>query len=321
MKESEFPLVSIIIPVKPGGDVKALTFIEKLDYPAQKLEVIVAEGYHPSVQRNEAVRQSKGEILYFLDDDACPVPSNLKSLVEHHERDNVAVVGGPSLAPEGDRFIQKCFESLFISPFGGSGIKNRYQSVGKVRESTEKELILCNLSFKRTVFEQFGGLNEKLFPNEENDLMVRIEKSGYKLIHDPHMKVFRSQRKNIKLFSKQILNYGRGRMEQTLLHFPSFGIPHFVPLFFLIYTLPLFFINSTIYRMPLYLYLSCDFFFSFLSALNYKGTFPGKIAKFITMVFLFPLMHLSYGAGMIWGMKTFFFKRRKDLPVFIKKIS
>ncbi|MDH3972666.1 MAG: glycosyltransferase [Deltaproteobacteria bacterium] len=321
MKENDLPVVSIIIPVKPGGEVKALRAVEKIDYPGEKLEVIVAEGCHPSIQRNEAVRQSKGEILYFLDDDACPTPSNIKRLIMQHRAANVAAVGGPSLAPEGDSFIQKCFESLFISPFGGAGIKNRYQSVGTVRESSEKELILCNLSFKRSVFEQFGGLNEKLFPNEENDLMVRIEKNGCKLIHDPHMKVFRSQRKNIKRFARQILNYGRGRMEQTLFHLPSFGIAHFVPLFFLVYVITLPFIDNFIYWTPLFLYLICDLLFSFLSALKDKGSFFRKTMKHIFMMFLFPVMHLCYGAGMLWGMKTFFLKAKKDLPVYIKKIA
>jgi len=319
MKENDLPVVSIIIPVKPGGYVKALSAVEQLDYPQDKLEVLVAEGCQPSIQRNEAVRQSNGDILYFLDDDACPCPSNIKRLVEQHGPSQVAVVGGPSLAPDEDSFVQKCFESLFISPFGGAGIKNRYQSTGAVRESSEKELILCNLSFKRSVFEQFDGLNEKLFPNEENDLMVRIEHSGYKLIHDPQMKVFRSQRKNIKLFLKQILNYGRGRMEQTLLHPPSFGMAHFIPFFFLLYAVSLPFVSNFFYRLPLFTYLILDICFSLLTL---KGNlfFPEKVRKLITMIFLFPLMHLSYGAGMLWGIKTFFYKVKKDVSVFIRKV-
>lgn len=321
MIEKDLPVISIIIPVKPGGNIKALKAVEKLDYPKDKLEVIVAEGCHPSIQRNEAVRQSKGEILYFLDDDACPDTFNLKRLVKQHKAARVAAVGGPSLSPHGDSFIQKCFESIFISPFGGAGIKNRYQSTGTVRESTEKELILCNLSFKRAVFEQFGGLNEKLYPNEENDLMVRIEQSGCKLIHDPQMIVFRSQRKNIKLFSKQILNYGRGRMEQTLLHPPSFGMAHFIPFFFLFYIASLPFVNHFIYRIPLFLYLFLDVYFSISSALKSNISFPVKMRKYFFMMFLFPVMHLSYGTGMLWGIKTFFFKVKEDVPVYIRKIK
>ena len=49
----------------------------RLDYPAERLEVIVARGRQPSAQRNKAIEAAAGEWIYFLDDDSEPEPQNL----------------------------------------------------------------------------------------------------------------------------------------------------------------------------------------------------------------------------------------------------
>ena len=100
MKASNLPIISIIIPVKPDGYVKAIEAVKQLDYPVDKLEVLIAEGNQPSRQRNEAAKKASGEILYFLDDDSLPAPSNLKRLVAHYKNEAVAGVGG-QLGPGG----------------------------------------------------------------------------------------------------------------------------------------------------------------------------------------------------------------------------
>ena len=212
MMSEKLPRLSIIIPVKPEGYVKALDAVKLLDYPDDRLEVFIAEGCQPSKQRNEAAKKTSGEILYFLDDDSCPHSYNLRRLAEHFAKSNVAAVGGPSITPQEDSFIQHCFSAIFTSPFGGAGVRKRYMRAGAARETSEKELILCNLAIRASVYRKMGGLNEKLYPNEENELMARIINSGGILIHDPDIYVYRSQRKNIVKFARQIFNYGRGRM-------------------------------------------------------------------------------------------------------------
>jgi len=53
---SELPLVSIIIPTRPGqSDVPAVAAARLLDYPHERLEIIIARGRQPSLQRNTAL--------------------------------------------------------------------------------------------------------------------------------------------------------------------------------------------------------------------------------------------------------------------------
>ena len=126
-------------------------------------------------------------------------------------------MGGPSLTPATDSFLQRSIGAALASVLGGGGMRNRYRAQGKARLTSDSELILCNLSFRRERFLACGGLDERLYPNEENELLERMSQAGAGLIHDPQLAVYRSQRPTWRLLCRQFLNYGRGRAEQTLI--------------------------------------------------------------------------------------------------------
>jgi len=251
---NETPAVSIIIPVKPGGRVSALAALRKADYPPAFLEILVTEGRQPSRQRNRAAAVAGGEILYFLDDDSQISPGFLHKAVRHYDEPAVAAAGGPSLTPDTDSPLQHSFALALASVIGGGGMRNRYRQMGEVRATCDRELILCNLSFRRELFLSHGGFDERLYPNEENELLERIRRGGGRLIHDPGLAVFRSQRSSLKAFCRQLFGYGRGRGEQTVLSGSVKPIT-FVPSLFLIYLLLLPLAHKSVYYLPLLCYL------------------------------------------------------------------
>ncbi|MBC8275788.1 MAG: glycosyltransferase, partial [Chloroflexi bacterium] len=93
------PKISVNIPVRPGGSVIALNRLRRVDYPAEKIEVFLAEGYYPPRQRNLAVDHSSGEIVYCLDDDSLVPPDLFNRVAAHYQDKSTAGVGGPSLTP------------------------------------------------------------------------------------------------------------------------------------------------------------------------------------------------------------------------------
>jgi cellulose synthase/poly-beta-1,6-N-acetylglucosamine synthase-like glycosyltransferase len=230
------PSVTIIIPARPDqAEVKAVTAARQLDYPADRLEIILARGKQPSVQRNTAIRAAKGELIYFLDDDSVPERGNLRRAVAHFSDPNVKMVGGPNLCPPDAPPLEKVFGVALASWLAFGPSRARYTRVGSARVSGEKELILCNLLARREPVLELGGFNEALYPNEENALMDELQKSGGKLIYDPELFVFRRPRPSLAAFFKMLRTYGRGRAEQFRLH-PTFGsAPNFVPPAFCIY--------------------------------------------------------------------------------------
>ena len=309
--------ISIIIPVKPGGAVKALDALHHLDYPAGAVEIIVAEGKCPSRQRNRAAAAAAGEILYFLDDDSIIDPMALRKAVTHYDSPAVAAVGGPSLTPRSDTRLQQAFGLALSSRFGSGSVCNRYRQSGTLRETGDHELILCNLSMRREVFESFGGFDERLYPNEENELMVRIRKNGLRLLHDPELAVYRSQRKTFRAFVRQLFGYGRGRGRQTMIGGVS-GAASFVPVFFLLYLVSLPLVDKPVYYLPLLCYLIMDFLCAFRESAR-----AGKLLLAPLLCCLFPVLHLVYGAGILWELLTYGFKKgiTRDGEVSLRRIK
>jgi succinoglycan biosynthesis protein ExoA len=293
---AETPAVSIIIPVKPGGAVSAIAGVRGADYPADRLEVMVAEGRQPSRQRNRAAAVATGSIIYFLDDDSKVAPAFLHRVVRLYGDPAVAAVGGPSLTPETDSSLQHAFNLAFASVIGGGGMRNRYRQKGGARDTCDRELILCNLSFRREPFLACGGFDERLYPNEENELLERLKREGWRLIHDPGLAVRRSQRPTVKAFCRQLFGYGRGRGEQTVLSGVVKPIT-LLPSIFLLYLLLLPLAHKAVYYLPLLCYLLLTGCFAVL-----EGIRSGRPRSALLLPVVFPLFHICYGAGLIRGL-------------------
>lgn len=291
------PSISVIIPVKPGGDVRALDALGSVDYPRDKMEVLVAEGRQPSAQRNRAAARARGELLYFLDDDSMAPPGLLRTVAGRFSDPAVSVVGGPIITPESDSFIQKGFGLALGSPFGGSSIRARYKRLGPERDVTENELILANLAFRKEAFLAAGGLNERLYPNEENELMNRLQAGGHRLVYVPGAFLYRSQRTGPRAYLRQVFTYGRGRMDQNFAHPAGIRPLHAAPSLFLLYCLSLPFVHNIVYFLPLMLYLSLSLVFSSAAAAEARN----PLYLFV-MPLLFLGLHLGYGAGFLWGL-------------------
>ncbi|MBL0225940.1 MAG: glycosyltransferase [Geobacteraceae bacterium] len=288
---------SFIIPVKPDGFVSALGPLRLLEETElHPFEVLVAEGCSPSRQRNTAANDAKGDIIYFLDDDSHVTAEGLALCAQIMDDPLVAVAGGPSLTPTGDSLLQQLFGSALSSLLGAGAVRNRYRASGVTRSTTDKELILCNLAIRRNVFIDSGGFDERLYPNEENELLDRISSQGLKLIHAPGMAVQRSQRRTLKLFIRQMATYGRGRSQQTLIAGPG-TITGFAPLLFLLYLIILPFLPFTrLTSAPLFTYLALVLSFSVAAAIT-----SGSLSRLL-LIPLYPVMHLSNGWGLLCGL-------------------
>ena len=201
----------------------------ELDYPASALEIIVARGRQPAVQRNHALRAARGEFIYFLDDDSRPDPANLRRALAHFADPAVKMVGGPNLCPPEAPLLEQVFAVCLASWLAFGPSRARYDRLGKIRDTTEKELILCNLAARRQALLDTGGFDESLYPNEENALMDALQKRGGRLVHDPDFWVFRRPRPNLRAFARMLLNYGRGRAEQFRRHPTPGSALNFVP--------------------------------------------------------------------------------------------
>lgn len=292
------PLISVIIAVRSGeGLEQVLGSLTIIDYPHDRIEILIAEGTQPSKQRNEAARRAQGDILYFLDNDSVICPKLFRNAIKWFCDDRIAAVGGPSITKRTDSFLQKCFGYALGAFFGTLWVSNRYEAHGWVKEATEWDLILANLAMRRDIFFSAGGFNEQLYPNEENELLNRLKSQGYHFIYDAEACVFRSQRENLAQFARQLFDYGRGRMEHFFVN-PGFTAPIFlVPLAFAVYLCSLPLALRWWWWVPLGLYVCLDLAQTIQIAVKQR---QGSV--FFLVPFLFPLMHISYGCGLAWAL-------------------
>lgn len=311
--------VSIIIPVK-GFNQNLNECIEEcleLDHPDYEITIlpdssmelpyngvrIIPTGLKgPSEKRNLGIKEAKGEIIAFLDDDTFPSRDWLKKAERNFENGNIAAVGGPAVTPENDGSLEKISGDIYCSLLGGGVYRYRYIP-------QEKRLVddfpSCNFIVRKSVLEEIGGFKTKFWPGEDTAICLEITKDlGKKIVYDPEVLIYHHRRRLFIPHLKQISNYAlhRGYFAKR---FPetSLRMSYFLPTIFVLGLLfgwllgfvhPLFY---KIYSLAILTYL----FAALLSGLKSRSPllfFSGLI-----------LTHLCYG---IWFLKGLFSRRLKE---------
>jgi cellulose synthase/poly-beta-1,6-N-acetylglucosamine synthase-like glycosyltransferase len=296
------PSVTVVIAARPDQtEILAVAAARALDYPADKLEIIVARGKQPSAQRNAAIKEAKSDLIYFLDDDSVAEPKNLRRIIGHFADPDVKIVGGPNICPADAPPLEQTFALVLGSWVAFGPSRARYAPVGTVRQTSEKELILCNLVARREALLALGGFNEKLYPNEENALMDELQASGGKLLYDSQLIVRRRPRRTLKAFAKMLVTYGRGRAEQFR-ETPTLGSAlNFAPPLFLLYLILL--IPAMKWKGSIFLWL----LIFYIAAVLFQAAVlsrTGKIRESIRAIPLIVLTHILYGFGFWRGLFT-----------------
>jgi cellulose synthase/poly-beta-1,6-N-acetylglucosamine synthase-like glycosyltransferase len=155
--------------------------------------IVVSGGYGLSYARNAGVKQAKSEIVAFIDDDAVADKDWLRNIFKNYSDPSVVGVGGlvsPVLA--GSRSFGWFPEELnWIIGCSYKGQSDRREAV--------RNPIGCNMSFRRSVFENVGyfrkdvgRLGKVLLDGEEPEFSMRLLRKipKSKIINDPSAIVF-----------------------------------------------------------------------------------------------------------------------------------
>jgi len=302
------PLLSVIIPVRTGEyPDKAISCLTRALVPNGSIEMILVEGRAPSLQRNEAVDDASADILYFLDDDSYIEPDAINEGLRFFGDDRVTAVGGPAVTERGASFVQYCIGEVFGSFLGGFLTRARSKPIGDTRIVAGEELIFCNLMMRKAAYQQVSGLDTRLFPGEDTELIKRLSARGALMYYHPGMVAYRTRRASAFAFAKQCFSYGKGRGRHILEGTRPRDFVFLAPALFLIYVLALPFTQSALLGSPLVTYLALAAMSSIQIGICQKS------ALMSLCVFpLFPLMHLSYGAGMTYGLAGYLFRRSRE---------
>jgi len=230
-EKSEYrPKVSVIVPVKNGAaHIKGLldSFMQ-IDYDRDMLEIIVVDGnstdntreivsQYPvkllleerhglNAARNTGIKNSSGEIVAFTDAD-CIIPKDWVSKIVDNFRDSqVGCVGG-SVIRYYDSFLSHYSDESFIPVMR---IFRKREVLDSVKPP-QKYPAGCNMAFKREALKKVGLFDEGIkYGFDEDELVERICRKGYKMVLDPNVLVRHKHRPALKKLLKQNFNYGRG---------------------------------------------------------------------------------------------------------------
>lgn len=307
------PLISIIIPVRNEAGLleNCLESIQNLDYPKDRLEVIVADGmstdktsevarkYGANVVLNEkqtvspgrnlAFKHASGDIIAFTDAD-CIVDKNwIKKALKYFEDNTVACVGGPNLTPPDEGNFGKAVGFVFNQRlFAAGSIHAR-----ELKEIKEVRSIPgCNAVYRKSALEKVMPIDESLLTCDDTELNQRLIDKGYKLLYTPDVFVWHYRRPDPKRLFKQMYRYAIGRLQVGKRDRRMINLMHilaglFLPAgFILLVFSPLFFL------ILFFLYLTMFFCFSILSFVETKSF---QVSVYVPVVISIILLGWSTG--------------------------
>jgi glycosyltransferase involved in cell wall biosynthesis len=232
------PFVTITMPcLNEERFIEAcLTSVRRQDYPADRYEVLVADGGSTDATReiilrmskddpriqlvdnperiqspamNKMIRAAKGDVIVRMDVHCEYADDYVRKCIEALERSGADNVGGAQRS-RAKTFFQRALCAALESPLGVGGAKYR----GAEHEGFVDTVFLG--AFRRSVFETVGLYDPHAITNEDAELNQRILAAGGKVFLSRDVVVHYYPRGSFESLARQYFKYGRGRARTLL---------------------------------------------------------------------------------------------------------
>ncbi|GAB1472142.1 hypothetical protein MASR2M66_30200 [Chloroflexota bacterium] len=338
----KIPLISLILPVRNESVYidHALSAILKQDYPADRMETLIADGMSTDNTRqiihdfstlhsqlkiqildnlgkivptgmNVALREAKGEIIIRVDGHCNIAPDYVRKCVEHIQNDGVDGVGGP-MESIGDTQMAKAIAIGMSSPFGVGN--------SAFRTTSGKSMLADTVPFPaytRQIIERAGFYDEELVRNQDDEYNYRIRELGGKILLADDVRSTYFSRTSLKGLWRQYFQYGFWKVRVLQKHPRQMSPRQFIPPIFVLSL-----IVSTLFALFSFfiLHAKCSSFIIVLSSFipllyllaNLLASIWTAIKKGVILhpsscilPVIFAILHLSYGLGFLAGLFKF----------------
>lgn len=325
---SDQPSVSVIIPCynEQATIRKLLEALHSQTYPLAKMEVVVSDGLSTDSTRdviagfqkehanlvvkvvdnraktipsgvNQAIRESRGEIIVRLDAHSMPIPEYVERCVEAHQTGRGDNVGGVwDIQPGADTWIAEAISFAAAHPLGvGDAMYRLNAKPGPV------DTVPFG-SFRRSLIERIGAFDETLLANEDYEFNTRVRESGGVVWLDPSIRSVYFSRSTLKKLAEQYWRYGYWKLKMLkryphTLRWRQALPPIFVFILFSLIVLSLWWtFAQVLFALQL---------FAYFFVLSLAGLQLAVRKKKGFLIWGLPLaiatMHILWGAGFLWS--------------------
>lgn len=322
------PTVSIIIPCyNEQATIGALlAAIQGQSYPADRLEIVIADGLsedgtraevarfqsdHPSVRAkvvdnhkrtipsglNQAIRESSGQILVRLDAHSIPIPEYVERCVQALETGRGANVGGVwQIVPGGKGALAAAIAAAAAHPLGAGDALYRLGGQARAVDTVPFG------AFRRELVESVGPFDEDLLTNEDYEFNYRLRRRGNVVWMDPEIRSTYVSRSTLQELARQYWRYGFWKYRMLIRYPESIRWRQALPPLFILVLLGTAVAAAVWPQAAIGLALAV---LVYLSALLLAGV---DLARRHRNAMIAPLavpvlatMHFSWGLGFLWS--------------------
>ncbi len=267
------PFVSVVMPIRneAGYIREGIAALLEQDYPADRFEIIVADGMSDDGTRaildelvkscpelvvidnpdrivstglNAAIERAQGEIILRLDGHAEIakdfILQNVLLLSEHPE---AWIVGGP-IVHVGRNAFAKAAAAAMSSRFGVGNASHRFAEFEGYAEGCAFPAI------RKWVFDRVGNFDERLVRNQDDEFNYRVTQAGGKVFISPRVRYEYFVRDTPRKLFRQYFQYSFWRIPIIRKHKRPTTLRQIVPsLFFLVMLVLL--VAGVVLRQPI----------------------------------------------------------------------
>lgn len=242
---------------------------------------------------NIGIKEARGDYIIRLDAHADYNTDYISKCVYYLDTTDADNVGGIAVT-KSKGFVGNCIAKMLSSKFGVGNSQFRTNGGSGFVDTVPFG------AFRKEVFEKWGGYDERLTRNQDNEMNYRIRKNGGKIYLSDDIRFSYYCRDSVKGIADMAVKNGMWNVITMKLCPGSMGLRHFVPLAFLLSLifLPLLSIIirplKYLFGCEVILYLALDLYFASNQSKNVKTV--------LFLMVLFPLFHITYGFGSMKGL-------------------
>ena len=319
--------VSVIIPTRNEEQfiVETLASVLNQDYPANLLEVIIADGEsddntpslingviekHPNVilinnpervvpfALNYAIKRSTGDMIIRMDSHSIYPINYISTLISESVRLKADNVGARVITyPASDGVLETAIAAAISHPLGVGDSTFRLEGT----EAKEVDTVPFGC-FPRELFDRVGYFDTDMIRNQDDEFNGRIVKYGGKIYLVPNLAIEYYARGTISKMMKMFYHYGLFKPLVNVKLGSAATLRQFAPPVFVLFVL----VGLIVPFLPMVQQLLWGLGFMFYILISMLVSFKiMRAKKRFTLLFvlpwIFPLIHLSYGWGYLKG--------------------